>query len=53
MAAWATQGVGTVRAQWPGLDAPPRIERILGLLEQALGQSDLLPTWRALRNRDQ
>lgn len=43
---------GVLRAQGPGLDAT-RIERILGLLEQALGQSDLLPAWRALRDRDQ
>lgn len=43
---------GVLRAQGPGLDAA-RIERILGLLEEALGQSDLLPAWRALRDRDQ
>lgn len=39
---------GVLRVQGPGLDAA-RIERILGLLEEALGQSDLLPRWRALR----
>ena len=38
---------GVVRVQGPTLDSA-RIERVLGLLEQALGQSDLLPTWRAL-----
>ena len=42
---------GVLRAQGPGLDAA-RIERILGLLEEALGQGDLLPAWRALRDRD-
>jgi hypothetical protein len=39
---------GVVRVQGKGLDAA-RIEQILGLLEDALGQSDLLPTWHALR----
>ena len=43
---------GVLRAQRPGLDAA-RIERIPGLLEEALGHSDLLPAWRALRDRDQ
>jgi hypothetical protein len=39
---------GVVQAQGPGLDVD-RIERILGLLEEALGQGDLLPAWRAVR----
>jgi hypothetical protein len=43
---------GVLRAQGPGLDTA-RIERVLGLLEEALGQSDLLPAWRALRERGQ
>jgi hypothetical protein len=32
---------GVLRAQRPGLDTA-RVERVLGLLEEALGQSDLL-----------
>lgn len=41
---------GVLEAQGASLDVD-RIERILGLLEEALGQSDLLPAWRALRRR--
>ena len=43
---------GVLRARGLDLDAG-RIERVLGLLEGALGQSDLLPAWRALRARPQ
>jgi hypothetical protein len=39
---------GVVSVQGSGLDAQ-RIESTLRLLEEALGQSDLLPAWRALR----
>lgn len=43
---------GVVHAQAAQMDSA-RVERVLGLLEEALGQSDLLPVWRSLRARRQ
>lgn len=41
---------GLWRARGNEIDAG-RIESLLQLLEEALGQSDLLPAWRAIRDR--